>query len=282
MSFFKKCRAVWNVAVYETKVFLLSSKFILVSLISWAVLDISTRTIREFAAEYSLMIPPAVLPFYLSDIVYGNIVYLLLVLLVCDVPLRHRSQKQILQRCGMTGLASGQMLSLVFVSILFYVEQMIFSMVLCLPRLSFGDWGKLWGSVASGTALEAGYNVSFGVSQEVLRNYSLWQAVGYSAVTFVLTGICYGLVVFLFNGLSRGRLGTALVSGWSVIWIFLRSNSNDWVRGLMQYSPQNWNDLSLHTASDMGGLMLFVVGLIAVLAAVIVVLVRTRRLPLVD
>lgn len=282
MKFFKKWESIWHVALYETRIFLLSSKFILVSLISWAVLDISTRTVRQFAVEYDLSIPPAILPFYLSDLVFGNIVYLLLVLLVCDVPLKHRTQKQILQRCGMTSLALGQMVSLVLVSALFYAEQMIFSMVMCLPRLSFDGWGKLWGSLATDTFLEAGYSSSFNISQVVLREYSLWQAIGYSAVTFILTGICYGLVVFLFNGLSRGRLGTAIVSGWSVIWIFLKSNTEEWVRNLMRYSPQNWNDLSLHTASGMTEQILFVTGIILVLVAVILLLVKTRRLPLAD
>lgn len=41
-------------------------------------------------------------------------------------------------------LCRGQMLSIVMVSILYVAQQLLFSVLVLLPCIEFGDWGKVW------------------------------------------------------------------------------------------------------------------------------------------
>jgi hypothetical protein len=277
----KKLETIGRVTLYETKMLLFSSKFLVLSILSFLMMDVSVRTIRQFAVDYSLSLPPAVLPFYFSDLVFGNIMYLFLVLLFSDIPLKQHGQKQILQRCGLSCHGLGQLLALFLVSGIFALEQFVFSILVCIPCLTFGEWGKAWGAVADTTFLQAGYTTGLSVSKDILRNYTDTEAVLLCLVSFILTGICYGLLIFLLNGISRSRMGIVVMSAWSVVWIFLRNNGNESVRKLMKYAPQSMNDLSLRDRGEFWKLMLLFGIILVCLTAVNMILIRKRKLMLV-
>jgi hypothetical protein len=272
------CKKAVRTAVYETRLLVFSSKFLLLSVLSFIIMNISISSIRQFALDYHLTMPPAVLPFYFSDLIFGNIVYLFLIFLFSDVPLRQKGQTQILQRCGLLSFGMGQMLSMLFVSVIFVAEQFVFSVIVCLPCLSFGEWGKTWGSVASHIFLEAGYTSPLSVSGDVLRNYSVSEAIILSMVSFFLTGFSYSLIVFLLNGISKSRLGVAVLSFWSVVWIFLRSSENEFIRKLMKIAPQNLNDLAIHSKKEFVILLFLLLIIIAFLIMINMTMVKKRKI----
>ena len=244
MNLHKNIIKIWRVALYETKVIILSVKFLVLAAMSWMFMDLFAMPVRQLAMDYGLKLVPAELPFYFSDSVYCNIAFLLLVFLFSDMPLKDSGQKQILQRSGIGCYAGGQMLSIVMVSLVYVAEQLLLSVLVLLPCIEFGDWGKVWGTAAAGNLSEMGYENVIHVSYEVISNYLPWQAILASSFLFCLSGICYGMMEFLLNGLSGGKAGTAVLSAWSLMWMFLSEMSEDWVRTLNRFSPQRWNDLS--------------------------------------
>ena len=273
---------VLKIAFYEFRLMLLSSRFVVLSLISFLFMDMAMRPIREFAADYKLSITPAVLPFYFSDIVYCNIAFLLLVLLYSDVPLKGVGQRFLLQRGkSMTVCGMGHLLALFLMGIVFVSEQVLFSFLTSFPDIMSEGWGKVWGSIASGQAASLEYRFSIGVSDVVLRNYTPWQAVTVSAVLFFLTGCIYGLVEYLLNGLSGGKLGSVVLTVWSLGWIFLEKSLFPGLRKLLNYSPQSWNDLSRLALHEAGGQMVVLAVVVLLLMAVILLFIRYRKIELV-
>lgn len=283
MSLWRKMAAVWRVALFETKVMLLSVKFLVLSAVSWMFMDFYIREIRTFALDYGITVIPAQLSFYFSDLVYCNIAFLLLIFLFSDLPLRNGSQRQLLQRSGMNCFGVGQMLAVVLTTVVYVAEQFVFSVLVFLPCLELGGWGKAWQSVANGTMLELGYQSRAIVSQEIITNYLPWQAIGASSLLFFLTGILYGLLVHFLNGISRGRVGTAVLSAWSLVWILVESVGGRWKElvFLLRLSPANWNDLAGRRPPEIVWIALRILLCILVAAVINQVLMNRRKIEIV-
>ena len=219
--------------------------------------------------------------FRFADVSYGNIEILFLLLWFSDVPMKQRVQNQILQRCGMPCFALGHLFSIVFATIVFVFEQFVFSVLLCGTNLTFTSWGKVWGSAAAGTVKKLGYSSGFVISKNVFQNYTVPQALLFSMTIFLLMGICYGMVEFLLNGLQKGKLGTVVLSVWSVAWIFLKTNTTDFIRSFMKYAPQGWYNLGRNNISASKNIISGLFVGVVVLFIVNFVLVMQKKLELV-
>ena len=136
-----KMKKVFKVAIYELKLMCFSSKFLILSVLAFIIMDVTVRGYRMFSHDYNLPIAPAVLPFYFADVSYGNIEILFLLLWFSDVPMKQRVQNQILQRCGMPCFALGHLFSIVFATIVFVFEQFVFSV---LGKCSGRNGKKTW------------------------------------------------------------------------------------------------------------------------------------------
>lgn len=271
MSNIKK---VFKVAFYELKLMCFSSKFLILSVLSFIIMDVIVRGYRIFAQDYNLAMAPAVLPFYFSDVSFGNIEILFIVFWFSDVPMKQRVQNQILQRCGMSCFSLGHLLSIVFATIVFVFEQFIFSILLCGTNLTISSWGKVWGSAATGTMKKLGYTGTLVVSKEIFQNYTVIQALSCSIIIFLFMGICYGLLEFMLNGIQKGKLGTVVLSAWSVAWIFFKTNNSDFIRSLMKYAPQGWYNLGRNNINDskniivglfVGSVVLFIINFVLIM-----------------
>ena len=273
-----KMKKVFKVAIYELKLMCFSSKFLILSVLAFIIMDVTVRGYRMFSHDYNL---PIALPFYFADVSYGNIEILFLLLWFSDVPMKQRVQNQILQRCGMPCFALGHLFSIVFATIVFVLEQFVFSVLLCGTNLTFTSWGKVWGSAAAGTVKKLGYSSGFVISKNVFQNYTVPQALLFSMTIFLLMGICYGMVEFLLNGLQKGKLGTVVLSVWSVAWIFLKTNTTDFIRSFMKYAPQGWYNLGRNNISASKNIISGLFVGVVVLSIVNFVLVMQKKLELV-
>lgn len=280
MKFIYNFRAVWRVALYEVRVMLFSLKFLILAALSWMFMDLYVADIRQFALDYGETLVPAQLPFYFSDPLYCNIAFLLLIFLFSDLPPKDSSQRQVLQRSGIRCYGAGQMLAIAIMSVIYVAEQLLFSVLTCIPCVEFAGWGKTWQSVSSGKMYDLGYNCTATVSQNVITKYLPWQAIGASALLFCLTGICYAMIEYLLNGISRGKAGTAVLSSWSMAWIFLQGLASHWawVQTAHRFSPQNWNDLAYKESSDIGKMAARILLCILFLALLNQILIKHRKI----
>ena len=276
-----KMKKVFKVAIYELKLMCFSSKFLILSVLAFIIMDVTVRGYRMFSHDYNLPIAPAGVAVYFADVSYGNIEILFLLLWFSDVPMKQRVQNQILQRCGMPCFALGHLFSIVFATIVFVLEQFVFSVLLCGTNLTFTSWGKVWGSAAAGTVKKLGYSSGFVISKNVFQNYTVPQALLFSMTIFLLMGICYGMVEFLLNGLQKGKLGTVVLSVWSVAWIFLKTNTTDFIRSFMKYAPQGWYNLGRNNISASKSIISGLFVGVVVLFIVNFVLVMQKKLELV-
>ncbi len=267
-----------RIALYETKVVLFSVKFVMLSAVSWIFMDLFTISIKQFALDYDLKMVPASLAFYFSDDVYCCISFLLLIFLFSDFPLKGSSQLQILQRSGMSCFAGGQMLASAFVTAAYTAEQLLFSVIACLPCIEFSGWGKVWGTAAAGSFLNLGYGTFSYISRDVILIYTPLQAVSASAFLFIMTGICYGILEYCLNGASKGKAGTAVLSVWSLIWIFLSTVGGDFVRRLRIFSPNVWNDIENKDIREVFETGIFLFFIAAVLFTVGRLLAKKRKI----
>ena len=63
-----KMKKVFKVAIYELKLMCFSSKFLILSVLAFIIMDVTVRGYRMFSHDYNLPIAPAVLPFYFADV----------------------------------------------------------------------------------------------------------------------------------------------------------------------------------------------------------------------
>ena len=115
----------------------------------------------------------------------------------------------------------------------------------------------------------------------IFQNYTVPQALLFSMTIFLLMGICYGMVEFLLNGLQKGKLGTVVLSVWSVAWIFLKTNTTDFIRSFMKYAPQGWYNLGRNNISASKSIISGLFVGVVVLFIVNFVLVMQKKLELV-
>ena len=265
----QKVFGVLSIARYELYLMVFSSKF-------WAVLAMAVVFMRfflgevaVFASDYGLSVFPAGLAFYYSDPVYCNVGLLLFLFLVSDAPFRGNNQVYVLGRCGRAGLCTGQLLSLCAMSALFPLIQFLASTLMLLPHISLSGWGKVWGSIASGTASRLGYDIQADVSSSVILDYGPWQAAVSSLLLVISMSVLYCMVLYLLNRLGRGRLGTVVLGVWSVSWLFLGNMSgNAAVRKLFTYSAHRWLDLEYVRPAAVAGRAAGILLVSAVVAAV--------------
>ena len=89
------------------------------------------------------------------------------------------------------------------------------------------------------------------------------------------------MVEFLLNGLQKGKLGTVVLSVWSVAWIFLKTNTTDFIRSFMKYAPQGWYNLGRNNISASKNIISCLFVGVVVLFIVNFVLVMQKKLELV-
>ena len=124
-------RSTWRIALYDARLMVLSSRFVILLVVAYIFMDMMMKPFRQLAAAFELGLVPAGLPFYLSDISFGNIALLLLVLLFSDIPLKTGSQNFLMQRGrSLAGSGAGHVLALFLAGGVFVLEQLLLSVPL--------------------------------------------------------------------------------------------------------------------------------------------------------
>lgn len=85
------------------------------------------------------------------------------------------------------------------------------------------------------------------------------------------------MMEYLLNGISNGKLGTAVLSAWSLIWILFQNMWVGVIPELNRISPQSWNDLQGKKAGDIMQTGMTILICIVVLLSVIMVLIKRRK-----
>lgn len=275
-SCIRKFIHVW---LFELRSIVLSYKWLVLSLISFMLVSLYMKNIVSFADTYDLGVYPAALAFFFEDYTFCNIGMLALIFVMSTFPVTNKLQQGVLLRSGRLTWAAGQMFTVVTVSVLWFIEMMLFVCILLGEHLDLSGWGQVWGSLSGD--MSSGADVGITVSKRVILGFKPWEAVLISAVFVVLTGAIYGLIIFCIDGLTKSYVGEVLLSVWSMAWIVIGSfefiADNRYIR---MFSPRNWLSLDKYIGNQ-GDIYInigIMTGIIAVLWLLGSVLVKKQRI----
>ena len=172
---------------------------------------------------------------------------LLFVLMICDAPFRNGQQQFVLLRVGKGAWIGGQLMYILFTSVVFTAALWLLSWIFLLPNLA---WGNDWGPVLTTTAVAGGqwdYNapliLSYGcMTSATPLEATLWVAGVMFAVCFLL-----GEIRVVCNLWARKGAGAVVVSGFSILPLVISvfAYAPRLTKRLLWISPVSWLDRSL-------------------------------------
>ena len=235
----RKLKHVWW---FEFRSIVLSYKWLVLSIISFMLINIYMKDIILLADTYDLGVYPATMAFFFDDYAFCNVGMLALIFVMSNFPVTNKLQQGVLLRSGRLTWAMAQMCTVVTVVFLWIAEMMLFTCIILGGRLDLSGWGKVWGSFSS--EAYSGIVGSITISKRIILGFEPWNAVLLSSVFVTLTGIIYGMLIFCLDGLTKRYVGEVILSVWSLAWIVIGSfdflAENKYIR---MFSPRKWLSL---------------------------------------
>ena len=246
----KKTLYVWW---FELRCILLSSRFLVFSLVSFLLVHFYMRETLEFARDYDLNMYPAAISFLFADGTFSCLGILLAIFMLSVFPVTNHLQQNVLIQSGCHVWCTAQMLTIMSLVVIWLMELQIFVCVLVGGRLDFSGWGKVWGSCASGTARELGYLGALSVPRDVLMSYQPGEAVRLSMLFVFLMAVFFGEFIFCIDSICNRAVGEIVLSAWSFGYLIV-ANFQDlqgvWL--LQKLSPKNWLDIGRYVVYSGG------------------------------
>jgi hypothetical protein len=241
---------IFQYALYKT---LFSSRFLIVSVFTFLLVHFYLKLLLDFAGDFNLGVYPAALPFLFSDQSFVSLGILLLVFLFSGSPLNDEIQKGILMRSKSGAWCHGQILAIATTVFLWLVEIQLFVCLQIGKLLDFSGWGKAWGTCASGKSFELGYDMNLSVSQDIITKYTPAQAILLCGLFVFLTGVVFGEIIFVLDGITGHPIGEILLSVWGLAYLVI-SNIRwfDQITFLQKFSPKNWLSINRYATGSSG------------------------------
>lgn len=213
-----------------------------------------TAGVRALTAAQNMAVTPWLFPFILSYSMNLCVLYFTLILLFCDAPFFDEQFPYLCMRTGRLVWVVGQILYIIFASLLFTVVNYILSLLACLPNLGFSlGWGKILRIMTmptSGDFLKlymTGVMADPAGSANVMSLYTPIQATLLSLLLMWLVGIFLGLLMFAINLRAHQGIG-ALAASFFVFFDFFASifaDGHGFTTPVIYYfSPVSWTNLT--------------------------------------
>lgn len=170
------------------------------------------------------------------------------VFLFSTAPFEGKAHYYIIARCGNFSWQLGNVLYILASSFLFVGLIWVLSVISLFPQTKFsGDWGIIWGTLARTNAGNQ-YDVPFTVFAYIVGAFSPVEA---TAISFLLEWACVswmGLVVYLFNGITKKMTGILLAS----LFVFLDVMIyNSWTPKAYLFSPVTLAQLKVMSGNNL-------------------------------
>lgn len=226
---------------FELRYILFSSRFLVLSIISFLLVHFYLKEILEFARDYDLGVYPAAIPILFSDGTFACLGILLVIFMISVFPVVNHLQQNVLIQSGCRVWCNAQMLTIFSVVFIWLAELQFFVCILIGRQLDFSGWGKVWGSCSSGICMELGYQSAVSVPKEILMAYGPGKALLMSLLFVFLMGVLFGEFIFCVDGICQNSIGEILLSAWSLSYLVIANFKGfDSIRILQKFSPKNW------------------------------------------
>lgn len=204
----------WKIVCIDLKKMFKSPKIYLLLFFSFFFLRdyVNMNEIKALAEQMNLAVPPAVYPLILGEWSYRLFVFLMLIMLMADVPFQDDSVLYTIQRTGFQKWMNGKILSVFMISVVYQLLFFLLSILILLPDLGFANqWGDVFETVSYNHTQAFASTGNIWSMQEIMNNYTPVAAVLYTFLLSVLIGTMIGLFIFLVNGITKSQAGMVLV-----------------------------------------------------------------------
>lgn len=213
-----------------------------------------TAGTRALTAAENMAVTPWLFPFLLSYSLSLCALFFTLILLFCDAPFFDEQFPYLCMRTGRLVWVIGQILYIVFASLIFTLVNYVLSLLLCLPNLGFSrDWGKILRMMSMPMSGDFQKLYLTGVmkdsagSANVMSLYTPIQATLLSLLLMWLVSVFLGLLMFAINLRAHQGIG-ALAASFFVLFDFFASifsNGHGFTAPVIYYfSPVSWTNLT--------------------------------------
>jgi hypothetical protein len=192
----------------------------------------------------------------------------------CDAPFIDSNQAYVMLRTRRTTWSIGQILYVLVGAAVYTLILFITSILVNIRCISWTmSWGRVLGAAGTTAILESlncNYNTVL-VSAKIINYFSPLQATFFSMILVWLSVVFLGLVIYVFNVITKSRVIGVLVAAFFVVFTAV-ADTNPIVTW---FSPISWNSLN---NIDIGGLTKyptidFVLGMYIAMNAVLAVIV---------
>ncbi|MGN0299137.1 MAG: hypothetical protein ACI4C1_08170 [Lachnospiraceae bacterium] len=246
----KKRNSEWKVTAsiwwLEFRSIFLSSRWVVVTLITYFMVKFYLQPLISFADIYDLSICPAVIPLLYSNTIFISMGMFVIIFMMSNFPVKDSLQRYVLVRSSGKAWINGQILALISLAVVWLIELQL-SILLCLgERSDWSEWGQLWWTLASGKLAEYGFMGLANAEESILQFYTPFQASIWSSVLILLTTVIFGEIIFLLDGILQHYVGEIILAFWSLLWFVIGIFQIDNLRFLRVLSPKNYLDIGVY------------------------------------
>lgn len=202
------------------------------------------RGLGDYTKALGFSLHPWIFALLPADYLHFATLLLPFVLIISDAPFRSRQQQFVLQRTGKMTWICGQLLYLFVTCVLYTFIIWILSWLFLLP---YTEWGSDWG-VAIGTATQTDAHRAYSdiiLEYYVIKGATPLEATAWVAFTMVAVLFLLGEIMILCNLWTAKGVGTAIVSAFVFISLFLSYLKGFLPREWLWFSPVSWMDRSV-------------------------------------
>lgn len=203
-------KTVFAISWMDLRKLFKSVKLYMVIIIALFFLNDFTGSIRDMAEEMDVAVAPFLYPLFLGSWTYRLFMFLLIVIMMSDVPFSDDAQLYLYIRTEKREWLWGKILSIFLMSVIFQGVFLLLTVVVLLPDVGFhNEWGDVLNAVASmnGQMISAG---NAGSMQDIVNNYTPVQALLTNLMLTVMVAFMIGLFIFLVNSITKSSAGMFL------------------------------------------------------------------------
>lgn len=185
----------------------------LMAIISLLLIHNFTKDLGSFSRQIGIDVSPWIFPFLYLDRYVKMLFFFPLVFIFCDAPFIDQNQAYVIVRAKRSAWSLGQ-ISYIFVgSAIYFAFLLVGTILFHLSHMEFtSEWGKALGTLSSTNAAQV-MGLNFFGDKHILKYFTPLQAMWFTYILSVLSGIIIGLMIYVSNTISKTRsLGVFIAS----------------------------------------------------------------------
>ena len=161
----------------------------------------------------------------------------------CNAPFENSLHISIIMRAGRSAVTFGNVIYIIFLSVLYYIFIIIASV---LPFVFNISWTFEWGDAIGTLSMYPSENVIAIISSKITMYFTPLQAMWFTFILSVINSVFLGLLIYALNSITKTRFMGTFVAVFFILCEPLSRNIVD----LMWFSPVSWSNIDYLSISN--------------------------------